>query len=399
MTKLIKFELFKLHKSKKNKFLFGVLIVFLIGLIIFEKFQYNNFAKKEVEKYTSQEVLAIEALRNKYILLAKEENEVQRAKAEFGEIERKSSQILKVLLKDEKNFDSRTFLRYKIIKYENYIRAYEEGLIDDLFLRIINADISKLKLESFELKNFEESEMDFIANPYTVNGLRALDLLFRDKNPIILLGILALMVLDIFSSEIDEGSYKTIYTQPYSRQYIFISKIISSSIFVILTYIIVTIIFFIIVSFIYGIGDINYPVSIVSNNQLFSFFSKHNSLNEFRIISMGWNLLLKYLSFIPFLICTVIIGIAIVVILNSYIDGLSIIFVIGMIDYSFNILIYGDAKIWSYLPSSYLKIGSIFSGANRVSLVNGILIFLIISILFLIISKNKIVNRDLSGGV
>lgn len=63
-----------------------------------------------------------------------------------------------------------------------------------------------------------DNEIQPILNPYDMTGANALKLFLSGNNLIIFMFLIALLAIDIYLSEVEEGSYKLSFTQPFKRR-------------------------------------------------------------------------------------------------------------------------------------------------------------------------------------
>lgn len=391
MKTLIKIELFKLIKSKKNKKLILLLIIFCIGIAFVEYSKEKNYNLEMTEYYGS---LKEDILTSRKIFRMEEINfnkPIPWDEDAFLEKEYNYSTYLECIYKYEKEEDP-NLLASVISRTDNIINGFEKGYINensDLFKYRDLTDLHMDKvLYDYILNNGESAKI----NPHEMNGLRYIQLLHEGYIPLIIAAIILSMVIDIFFIEMS-GSYKNTYSTSFSRKEIYKSKIISTLIFITVIYLSLIAIGFIICSLIFGFGLGEYP-TIISKRNSFSFFT--NNEHNYKVLPVKRKATISILLYLlNFLILSNIL-ISMTVILNSYEIPLAI--------YFFSVLIYFTYRNTSLfrsldllLPVNYLRVDDILTGKLTQTIFSSLLILILVSFIFGRIGVKFLEKTDLVG--
>src|SRR5699024_10983148 len=128
-----------------------------------------------------------------------------------------------------------------------------------------NVTMSDIKRKNEYYNYLQENEVKYNINPYTNTGEFSVSVLFKNNIIIFIFVIFTFISMDLFLSEVEEGSYKLTYTQPYERRKSFFSKIIAQISFILLILLILLSGNFLINAVINGVGDFRYPIAIGAN--------------------------------------------------------------------------------------------------------------------------------------
>lgn len=399
MGKLFEAEWIKFRKNKKNKLLLLLLILYIIVLVFYNQMQYKNYFSKMVCAMDEEKTKANNRL--KMIELFIENDEYYKAnplEQDYLNREIEKSTLLKYYYSEEDFVDWKKVFQIENEKYSNLILGEENDFIDKKVLYARGQGLLELKSKIIKNEYLIDEDIKPYFNPYELNGVNFLILFLKNNNPIILIIFLVLFSIDIFIGEIEEGSYKLYYTQPFSRTFIYLSKIISALIFTIgLTLVIMSIGFFII-SLVYGLGDITYPQVIGLSKGLLASLNRSSLLGEFKIISS-----LKYIIkgyFLLFSIVTMLIlfMINLSILFRSISISLGAFISVLLLDCVLNIFLDSESILRFYLPLNYMRVGLALSGQVNGSYIVGVQITIVCSILLLIVNYNLFTKKDLIGG-
>lgn len=399
MIKLIKLEWIKFVESRKNRMVIVLIFLFLLGLLSYNQIQYKNY-------FTSQEKSMIEQKRkansslNIINLLIEKDKEYKENPEEilFLEREEKNSLMLEYYYKNFKVEDSTNILKTQNEKFENLIFGESNGFIKTNILKARGqSPISVMRYIS-QNTHIIDNDIQPIINPYKLNRINFLLILLKGYTPLILIIFAVLLSIDIFSSEMEEGSYKLHFTQPFSRKSIYWAKILSGVFFSLGVLFALISLFFLVISLTHGIGEYYYPEAIASSKILLSFTSKIQDLGQFDIVSRAKLIVIGYL--LMFIVCLslMIFTIFISIVLNSTTKTLGVFTSIILINLGIDIFLKEISLFRVYFPFSYTNIERVIYGEISSSYILGITmsIFIIIS---LSIAGERIIDKsDLLGG-
>lgn len=399
LFKLIKLEWAKFAESRKNRLIVILLILFLLGIVFYNQIEYKNYFEIQERSMIEQRYKAKGSLN--FISLLKERDEAYKEKPNeilFLENEEKNSLLLEYYYKDFKVEDSINILKTKNKKFENLIFGQENDFIKTEVLKA--REQTPITLMKYITQNnyIIDHEIEPIINPYDLNGVNFLLLLLKGYTPIILVIFTVLLSMDIFSSEMEEGSYKVYYTQPFSRNTIYWAKIISGLLFSLGVLIVSISAFFIVISLTNGIGEYYYPEAIASSNILFSFKSNINNLGAFMIVSRAMFIALGYL--LVFIIClfSIILSVFISIMFKSTTKTLGVFTSIIVVNFVMNIFLKETSLFMFYFPLSYANIERVICGEINASYILGITMSIFIMVFLSIVGERIITKSDLLGG-
>ena len=399
MGKLFEIEWIKFKKNKKNKLLLLLLILYIVILVFYNQKQYKNYFSKMSQAMNEEKIKANSRLKMIELFMKNDEDYSSNPlEQSYLNKEIQKSTLLGYYYKEKDFADWRRFLQIENEKYSNLILGEENNFIDKKVLYARGQGPLELKSKIIRNEYFIDNNIEPYINPYELNGVNFLILLLKNNNPVILIAFLALFAIDIFSGEMEEGSYKLYYTQPLSRACIFWSKIISTLIFIVGLTLSIVFIGFFIISLIYGVGDFTYPQIIGLSKGLLASLNSIIFLGEFKIISSLEYIIKGYI--LLFLIATMLILfiISLSILFKSISINLGAFASIFLLDYVLNIFLNFESMFRFYLPLNYMRVGLILSGEINASYIAGIQISLICSVLLLIINCNLFVKKDLIGG-
>lgn len=400
MHKLMNCEFNKFTKSKKNKLMLLVLIIYFISLMIIYTIANGKYFSK-LERYMEEQQLHAEG-HIRVINFQKQANEDQHLEyeidpleLEFWNIEKITSIQLKHLYKTNKNEDLKRILRVEIEKYENLLDGVEKGFISKASLDAREQSVSELKKQIILNNYLLENDIVPLESPYKLTGINFLVLLLKDANPMIIIILLSLFCIDVFLNEMEEGSYKLHFTQPFTRKKIFISKITTAILFTIGIVFALILIMFIILSLINGVGSGDYPQTIAESNILFFLGNNLGNLNNIEITSSIHYIVLGHIMLLVLVISITIITLAISIFTNSSSSTLGILTSIFMMSFVLNTFGEEESLINLFYPLSYLNIDAVLNAQVKSSYLLGLIVNLLICIILIILSYKVLMKRDL----
>lgn len=395
MIKLVQSEWLKFSSNKKNKILFLVLAIYLVGLVLnYIRIHENHFDQMEAEMGTQR----IEAdLRLSRLLSESETYEPNPDEVEFLNTESRTSNMLQQFYKYRKFDDWERITRLKIQKNENLIFGFENHFIDINTLRVRNQLPTQLKQQITINEYLLENNIKPYSSPYMLNGIQFLIFILKGYTPLIILALCALMALDVFLGELEEGSYKLYFTQPFSRNKIYWAKVLSTLLFIIGLVAAFIVLLFTLITIFNGVGTLAYPQAIANNHILTSLTSNVEVLGDFQIVSTGLYLLLGYSLFMSLLIMTILSTIAISTILKSMGSTLGIVAGIFMLNYVFDEFLNHEAILRFIQPLAYSNIDMVIRGHVNASYLVGIILAVTIPLILVGVSYIKFMGSDLLG--
>ena len=395
----MKLEWVKFVESRKNRLIFILMFLFLLGSVFYNQIEYDRYFETQVKTMVEQRNKANASLRiiQMFIERVKEYKENPN-EVLFLENEEKSSLLLEYAYKDFKVEDSMNILELKNRKYENIIFGEENGFVKAKILKARGQTPIILKRYITQNDYIIDNEIKPIINPYDLNGVNFLYLLLKGYTPIILVIFTVLLSMDIFSSEMEEGSYKVYYTQPFSRRSIYWAKILSGSLFSLGALAILISLFFAVISLTKGLGEYYYPEAIASTKALLSFTSNLNHLGDFEIVSRAMFIILGYLLMLIVSLTSMMLAVFISILSKSTTKALGVFTSIILANFVMSIFLKETSLLLYYFPLTYINIERIIYGELNSSYAIGIMMSVFIIVILSIVGERLITKSDLVGG-
>jgi ABC-type transport system involved in multi-copper enzyme maturation permease subunit len=398
MIKLIGSEWTKFRESRKNRIIILLLICYLIGIVFYYVNLDKNYFPLMLNKMERQSIESQQKLSD---ISLKEEHDKDYEKdpreIEFLTLENQTSVLLMSHYEAPKFSDWKQYLERENRKFNNLIFGEENNYINLNVLKARNQDPAKLKQQIIRNEYLIENDIEIDLSPYKLSGIQFLTFLLKSHSPMIIIVFAMILSIDVFLGEMEEGSYKLYFTQPYSRKRIYWSKILGVLLFIIGIIFALIIVLFIIVSIIYGVGKINFPQVIGSKEILTSLTNNAKILGQFQVISTSQYLILGYIQLLFMMIMTILSTVALSTWLNSISKTLGLTTGLIMLNYVFEATVTYKSILRFVSPLSYLNIEQVIKGEVNASYLVGIIISIALSIVLTSISYVRFINSDLLG--
>lgn len=397
--KIIKLEWVKFVESRKNRLIFILLFLFLMGIVIYNQIEYKNYFEIQEKSMIRQRKDA--NIKLQILSMSKEYNkdyEENPNEILYLKNEEKNSLTLEYYYKNIKIEDPINVLKAKNKKFENLIFGQENGFIKTEILKARGQAPFNLMRYITQNNYIIDNEIEPIINPYDLNGANFLLILLKGYTPVIFVIFTVLLSMDIFSSEMEEGSYKVYYTQPISRSTIYWAKILSGLLFSLGTLMVLIISFFVVISITNGIGEYYYPEAIASSKILLSFTNNIHNLGAFMIVSRTTLIILGYLLMFIVSLSSIILAVFISIISKSTAKTIGVFTSIVLVNFVMNLFLKETSLVMFYFPLSYTNIEKVIYGEMNSSYLFGITMSLLIIVLLSIIGGRIITKSDLLGG-
>lgn len=400
MTKIINNEIYKFFKSKKNIIVIILLFIYLFGINFYNLKQSNVYMKEMGSMYANKQIQAEGVLGQSTLLLEKNEKltNIEREKLkqeiEFYKVEKNKLLLIEYSYKEDNPDKYRHVLIAENDRYNNIINGINDGVINEEFLKEKNLNMEDIQKEMYLNKYILDNDIQPILNPYTMTGTNALIMFLDGNNLIIIILLIALLSLDIYLSEIEEGSYKLSYSQPFKRRNLFWGKIITIVIVSLLLIALAVIVVFTIMSIIYGVGNIDYPFVTSTSIKNISFGGNQGEyiiLPLWQYVIMGLGLLL------PIVLFTIALIMCISMLSDSSTKTLGFSIFLLVLAFIFNNFISKQSIVNLIYPYCYLYMKNVIETNNRSNYIFGILLNSVIASLLFIISYYKFTHKDFLG--
>lgn len=405
-----KFELRKILIQKKTWLMLILVLVYCIGLIFVLDNKEKNFLTQQqrynqntIEEYSGY----LSVARMKIIDLEYREPEnytemdKQKREAEFyqhlysksllsEEIYNKmafrkelSESELSILFMNNRSID-------KII-----LDSYSEDVIDESWMEERGLTADNLEEQIADYGNIENLNIRYEPNPYALNVRNYIQCFYEQMNVFIILAFILFISIDEYENEIDQGSYKLIYSSSWGRKRLLLGKYIIRSIINLLLIIISGLIIVLGIGLIFGWGNMLYPVRVNEGLRSLSLLLKQN--NDIYISSIAY-IGFQSIGLICMIVFQTVIGISLSILLED--SSASFGLVLGIMILSFiSSMLVNISTVQRYLnPWAFMDLSSIFSTSIKVSMYHGIVLQIVIMILIAIYTAHKFDKKDLLGG-
>ncbi|WP_353894571.1 ABC transporter permease [Proteinivorax hydrogeniformans] len=427
MIKLILSEWTKFRGNNKNKIIIALMIAYLLGLVIYngnlhDSYMYDKerdmgdqareatgrlqvldmLEEMGLEGVDPEEPGSVEIELDELESIEVDSEELSPAGIDFEEVEfliteASTSTQLGTYYRSPGMMSWQRALEIENEKYHNLIFGAENNYMSEDILRYRNQLPEQLRENIAINEHLIKNNIEPQHSPYQINGFQFLLFILRGYTPLILLALIAILTVDIYLGEIEEGSYKTYFTQPFSRAKIYWSKLISIMMFTTAILGVIILTFFIVITAIYGIGDLDYPQAIATSEMLTSLSSNGENLGQYQIVSTGRYLALGYLLFVAMLVMTIASTKAVSIFINSISSTLGLVTGVFMLNFVFDSTL-SNASIFRFIqPLAYSNIDLVIRGQVNASYVVGILLALTLTIVMIILSATKLIKSDLLG--
>gem|GEM_PF-626490 len=415
--KILRFQLVKELKQRKNIVIFCGMVLYCIGLIFYMNYSNTKYIKKiydfnqnAINEYSGEtnglriELKVFEELYkdNKSDPVHIKEWEELNKKAEFY-----NRLYINYLIRDDgyaklingqihEDRDLEYILNSSQIIDQVILNGFENDVVDHSWLEERGFEKEELEKQIEDYQEILDKGNAFQISPYTLNMTNYIRNFFGQTNVFILLAVILLLSIESYGGELEEGSYKTIYTTPYHRRSIIRSKCISKTLlnisFVLLPLLFVSIT----VAIIYGFGDLSYPIRV---NKSIGNFSLFITSNQEIYISLLKTLCIQGISILVLIIFQTIMGISTSVLIQDSTASFGVILAIMAVTYMSTMLISFSEILRFFNPWSYMEVQNMFFSGHKTTLTYGILIQIVVMGLITFITGKVFEKRDLSGGL
>lgn len=428
MGRLIKNEMSKLLKSRKTRIFLLVLILLSVSVNIYYRWKQDNYLNEIEENLTISYNSAQMRINRIMVDLVRFESEDEFDKKmlidQYGSIEAVEQQRELFLLEQKRNQKESTYVNIlltlhkqlitgsrrllsedkedlvkqildnNIKRTNNIIEANKEEVVPESALKLRDVTIDDIQRKDLYYNYLADNDFKYNVNPYTNTGIFSVTKLLDNNIILFIFLIFTFISLDLFLSEVDEGSYKVAYTQPYERRKIFFSKIVAMALFLTITLLLILGINFLINTILNGPGDFNEPY-IASGN--ISKISLNNENIEFKIMLISKSILLKVVLFIV----VIIFNISFISMLSIFTDStaktVGIEIALILLCLLFREFLSPDSIIHAITPFSYIFTEDILIEKYNTNYILGILLNLSLSAILLTIGYKKFANKDYLG--
>ena len=215
MTKIVKNEMYKFFKNKKNIIVIILFFAYLLGINFYNLKEYKMYMNETKQVYLSKyskaegmvKVYAERIVRTD-IFTPDEIKEIEEL-MNFYRVERSKLKLIERKYVNNKPAEYyKDILVYQNERYDNILKSLNEGVIDEKTLSEMNLKLEDIKKEMKVNQYILDNEIDPIINPYTMTGANSLIMFLEGNNLLVLIFLISLLAIDIYLSELEEGCYK-----------------------------------------------------------------------------------------------------------------------------------------------------------------------------------------------
>ncbi len=296
-----------------------------------------------------------------------------------------------LLSQDQKNFKFINLTMNKI--YSQYLLAIEENTIPLQAAYDLGYTLDELHALEAYTRYLDGYDKDLVLNPNAVNSANLSMKFFTGSNLIVLTCLIVFSIFDIYLTNMNDGSYKILYTLSTERRKVLFSKVIVS-IIVGITMVIVSFCLVNLVAFIVGgAGDWSYPIMSKEFPVTFLF----NDMSTLKISQLYSVVIASFVLYLFILISILAFILCISVITDSSSATIGIFLCTIFISVIFHTALSENAMMKLMYPYSYLFSESVWSIKSQLNSWYGLVSNTIIIIVSLILMRIRIMSKDLLG--
>ena len=399
MVGLIKADIYKFFKNKKNLMIIAILFIFTMAMVGYNYRQSTVYMKNrgdyfsDKHRYSTSVAATLQTLLDNEVYNGEDPEMIQK-RIDYYTLEGKNYQSLGFFYPKDQEKDYKYINNVMNNLYLSMIRGYEEGVIDLEEIVKRGYDIRAVNLLADYTQYLADEDIQPLLNTYKVNGANGMKLFLRGENLIVLLILISLLTADMYLKEMSEGSYKLLLTQPHARKKIYLSKVIAMSCISLILIFSLALVNFILSSAIGGIGDFSYPLMSKQSLNMVTL----NGMNESLLIIPLWEYVLRGCALLLALtLFTVMFILMISILTDSNNKTLAIAIIIIAISYGFNVFLDKSSAMNLWYPHSYLFIQNVLEVNNRSNYQMGIIITILCGGVSFLLSYLKFVSKDYLG--
>ena len=400
MREMIYFESVRFWGAKKTIVVFFVFLIALLSMGAYNMFQDNTFWRKQVAIIKSESTLI--------------SNEIKDLEAQLKSVRDRASDDTETIEALEKQLQ---FFRTQ------HLYNYEQGLMakhyskdnatarlelwiqrDQHLLAGMDAGLSFLDQTEVEVRQrlsvnqyLVQENITPLNSPYEMTSTNFIYKLTDYPWMLIILFTLTILLIDMFSGDIEGGAYKILYSQPFTRSKIYFMKYLvhSANSVIVITGLIMIV--FGIAAIFNGIGNINYPT--------FYFSGSYDGLvtataSESVLATLPWSTyIIRLLPLYCLEVCFIITAIGTAsLLLNNTANALSVIISLLFLDFGFRTLISGENILFSLWPLTASALNNVLQGSYYFSAAAYLVLLGSLTVLLLVTGLVILNKRNLTGG-
>ncbi len=299
MNILLRGEFYKFSRSKKNMLVFLLTLVFLGGFTLFTIYREQQYIEQRYEELKIDRQIAESQLKLHYFRSKEENSQEILGEVAFWTKEESLTSSLAAHYRFHEDDMITKIMRWEIDRSQNLIIGYQKGYIES-YPFSVEERITQMQHTIDTNKYFLDQDKTPMRTPYSLSGLNFLYLLLQDIFPLIFLFIVFLYSIDIYTTDLENGSYKFVYSLPYHRGEIFTAKLLMILLGSTLGIILAIVIFLVGISMKCGLGDMQYPIIVFLKKvqEGSNWYVMNTQMNMMKILGYNVAMFLSLLVFI-----------------------------------------------------------------------------------------------------
>ena len=282
---------------------FLLTLVFLGGFTVFTIYREQQYIEQRYEELKIDRQIAESQLKLHYFRSKEKNSQEILDEVAFWTKEESLTSSLASHYRFHEDDMINKIMRWEIDRSENLVIGFQKGYIES-YPFSVEERITQMQHMIDTNKYFLDQDKTPMRTPYSLSGLNFLYLLLQDLFPLVFLFIVFLYAIDIYTTDLENGSYKVVYSLPYHRGKIFTAKLLIILLGSTLGIILAISIYFVGVSMVWGFGDMQYPVIVFLKKiqEGSNWYVMNTQMNMIKLLGYNVAMFLSLLVFINMLI-------------------------------------------------------------------------------------------------
>lgn len=269
MIKLIKTELSIFFHTKKTW------ILLLVGMCLFTTIAWGNnqkdqnYEEDQVQIFDGEAEYASTQSNTLALLMRGQKNDKMQQEIEYWWKYQDTCLDMKRYYSDPSIWNSKEFFQKRILHDQTMLEGIKAGYrmpIHDTMDKQI-ADLNeRITLDTYMM----EHDITPYHSPYAMNISNFFVHVFEGNTAIIIVFLLFILLYDLYSKEFQNGAFKMMFTLPYARKKLYLSKVFSSMLHTLIYLFLTLFPVCVILGILHGSGSLIYPVWVGKDSLIIS---------------------------------------------------------------------------------------------------------------------------------
>ena len=312
MMNQINYEMHRFIKSRKNWIVLALLLVLLFAMNFTSYEKARAHHAQTVQWHYSKGKMAdswfgfLVKFAPKYLDALEMDEALLEIQKKYYERETQILFTLHMYYKGDSPDYYKTIFETEIKRYQQMIETLDEGKIAPDAILDKDMDRQRLINEILLRETVLEKDLAPMVNPYTMTATNAMVQFLKGDYLLVFLMLIGLLTMDVYLSEMEEGSYKTAFTHPVARWKILMAKLVVCTVVSTFLLLATASIHYLVSYVITGPGNWQYPM--VTQSNLFSIIRSHENVEPIIIttgeyVALGmFSLILSTLFMVSFIV-------------------------------------------------------------------------------------------------